>query len=128
MAVRTLELMEERNILDHVRAVSPRFQQRLMALGDHPLVGEARGVGLVGAVELVADKSTKRSFQPGEGVGPQCALRAESHGVIPRAIGDNMAFCPPLIITESEIDEMFDRFTKGLDETEAWVEKEGLRG
>ncbi len=128
VAVRTLELMEERNILDHVRAVSPRFQQRLMALGDHPLVGEARGVGLVGAVELVADKSTKRSFQASDGVGPQCALRAESHGVIPRAIGDNIAFCPPLIITESEIDEMFDRFTRGLEETEAWVEKEGLRG
>lgn len=128
VAVRTLELMEERNILDHVRAVSPRFQQRLMALGDHPLVGEARGVGLVGAVELVADKSTKRSFQPGDGVGPQCGLRAESHGVIPRALGDNIAFCPPLIITESEIDEMFDRFTRGLEETEAWVEKEGLRG
>ncbi len=128
VAMRTLELMEERNILAHVRAVAPKFQQRLRALGDHPLVGEARGVGLVGAVELVADKKTKRSFQPGDGVGPQCALRAEKHGIISRAIGDNIALCPPLIITESEIDEMFDRFTKGLDEAEAWVEKEGLRG
>lgn len=128
VAARTLELMEERNILAHVRAIAPRFQQRLRALGDHPLVGEARGVGLVGAVELVADKKTKRSFKPGDGVGPRCGLLAEGHGVIPRAMGDNIAFCPPLIITESEIDEMFDRFTKGLDEAEAWVEKEGLRG
>ena len=128
VAARTLELMEERNILAHVRAVAPRFQQRLMALGDHPLVGEARGVGLVGAMELVADKASKRSFQPSDGVGAKCAQMAESHGVIPRAIGDNMAFCPPLIITEAEIDEMFDRFTKALDDTDAWVEKEGLRG
>ncbi len=127
VAARTLELMEERHVLDHVRAVAPRFQQRLQTFADHPLVGEARGVGLIGAVEMVADKATKKPFPPSDGVGAYCAARAEDHGVIPRALMDSVAFCPPLIIAESEIDEMFDRFARALDETEAWVEKEGLR-
>ncbi len=127
VAVRTLELMEERNILDHVRAVMPRFQERLRGFADHPLVGEARGVGLVGALELVADKASKRPFEPAKGVGAYCAAHSEAHGTIARAMGENIAFCPPLIITEAQIDEMFDRFARALDETEAWVAKEGLR-
>jgi len=126
VALRNLELMEERRILDHVRKVTPRFQKRLKALGDHLLVGEARGIGLIGACELVADKVQKRPFRPDQGVGPYCALRAQEHGLIVRALGDTIAFCPPLIIQEEEIDELFDRFVLALNDTEAWVEKKGL--
>jgi 4-aminobutyrate--pyruvate transaminase len=128
VAVRTLELIEERNLVDHVRRIAPRFQERLQAFADHPLVGQARGVGLIGAVELVADKSSKRPFEPSQGVGLYCFSRAEARGLIVRAILDTLAFCPPLIITEPQIDEMFDRFAKALDDTEAWVAKNGLRG
>jgi 4-aminobutyrate--pyruvate transaminase len=127
VAVRTISLMEERNILAHVRSISPRFQERVRSFQDHPLVGEARGVGLMGAVELVADKSDKRSFDITRGVGAYCAARAEENGLITRPLGDTLAFCPPLIITESQIDEMFDRFSSALEETEAWVTKNGLR-
>ncbi|MFH1243021.1 MAG: aspartate aminotransferase family protein [Pseudomonadota bacterium] len=127
VALKNLELMEERRIFEHVREVMPRFQERLSALADHPLVGEARGVGLLGACELVADKGSKRSFQPRQGVGPYCAARAQHHGLILRSLGDNIAFCPPLIIRENEIDELFDRFLKALADTEVWVEKGGLR-
>ena len=127
VAIRTIELMEERNILDHVRQIAPHFQERLRAFADHPLVGDARGVGLIGSVELVADKTTKRPFDPSRQVGLYCFSQAESHGLIVRAIVDTLAFCPPLIITESEIDEMFDRFARALDETEAWVAKNDLR-
>ena len=126
VALRTLELMEDRNILEHVRAVAPQFQKRLRAFSDHPLVGEVRGVGLLGAVELVADKATKKPFAPRDGVGAYCGAMAQNHGVIVRPLVDSIAFCPPLIISESEIDEMFGRFAKALDETEAWVKKEGL--
>jgi 4-aminobutyrate--pyruvate transaminase len=119
--------MEERRIFDHVRDVAPRFQKRIMAMSDHPLVGEARGIGLIGACELVADKPTKRAFDPKQGVGAYCTARALDHGLIIRELGNTVAFCPPLIITEEEVDELFDRFSRALDETEAWVAKEGLR-
>lgn len=127
VALKNLELMEERRIFDHVRDVAPRFQKRLMAMSDHPLVGEARGVGLIGACELVADKPTKRPFDLKQGVGAYCSARVLDHGLISRELGNTIAFCPPLIITEEEVDELFDRFSKALDETEAWVAKEGLR-
>ncbi|MEC9347275.1 MAG: aspartate aminotransferase family protein [Pseudomonadota bacterium] len=126
VALRTMELMEERNIIGHVQAVMPRFQQRLRQFADHPLVGEVRGVGLVGAVELVADKATKAPFAPKPSVGAKCSDFAQEAGLICRPLGDSMAFCPPLIISESEIDEMFDRFGKALDATAAWVKKEGI--
>jgi 4-aminobutyrate--pyruvate transaminase len=127
VALRNIELIEERNLLDHVRRIAPRFQERLKAFNDHPLVGESRGVGLIGALELVADKAAKRPFDPSQGIGPYCLSRAESHGLIVRALGDTLAFCPPLIITESQLDEMFDRFAKALEETETWVKKNNLR-
>jgi len=124
VALETLKIYEERDILSHVRAIAPRFQAGLKALGDHPLVGEARGTGLIGAVELVADKESRANFDPKLGVGVYCGNRAQAHGMITRALGgDALAFCPPLIITEDEIDEMFARFRKGLDDTAAWLEK-----
>jgi len=127
VALKTLELMDERHLLDHVRRVSPRFLERLAAFGDHPLVGHTRGVGLMGGVELVADKDSKRLFEPSSGVGSYCFSRAEDHGLIVRAIGDVIAFCPPLIITEAQIDELFDRFAAALAETEEWVSQNRLR-
>ncbi len=96
-------------------------------LRDHPLVGETRFCGLVGAVELVADKKTKRPFDPKQAVGPATAKFCEGQGAILRALGDSIAFCPPMIITEAELNELFDRFEKAIDETEAWVAKDGLR-
>ncbi|PHQ70349.1 MAG: aspartate aminotransferase family protein [Sneathiella sp.] len=128
VAMRTMELMEERNILDHVRHVSHRFSERFKALADHPLVGEVRVCGLIGAVELVADKKTKRSFDPKFMAGHKAYEAMQEEGVISRAVaGDNMALCPPLIITETEIDEMFDRFTRGLDQAAALASKENWR-
>ena len=118
-ALRTQQLMEERDILGHVRRVSPTFQARIQGFADHPLVGDARGVGLIGAVELVQDKATKKSFDPAAKVGAMVQKAAEGQGLIVRAMpGDCVGFCPPLIITEAEINEMFDRFGRALDEAE----------
>jgi 4-aminobutyrate--pyruvate transaminase len=127
VALRALALYEERDILGHVNRVAPRFQARLRQFADHPLVGEARGVGLIGAVELVADKASRRPFAPAAGVGAACMAAAEEEGLIQRAMGDTLAFCPPMIITESEIDEMFDRFGRALDRVNRKVEQENLR-
>jgi 4-aminobutyrate--pyruvate transaminase len=127
VALRTLQIYEERDMLGHVNAVAPRFQARIAKLGDHPLVGEARGIGLIGATELVADKKTRRSFAPAAGVGAACMNFAQEEGLIIRAMGgDVIGFCPPMIITESEIDEMFDRFERALAKTLAWVAQQGL--
>jgi len=125
---KALEIYEKRNIVGHVRTVGPTFEKRMAALADHPLVGNSRAKGLIGAVELVADKATKRAFDASQGVGAAAQNNAQKHGLIVRAMGgDIVAFCPPLIIDESQINEMFDKFEKGLDDTEAWVAKEGLR-
>lgn len=129
VAIETLKIYEERNIVAHVRRMTPAFAKRLQALREHPLVGQADGVGLLGGVELVADKATKRNFPAEKAVAQMCANFAQEEGIFTRAmLSDRLGFCPPLIITEAEIGEMFDRFTRALDKTEAWVRKEKLRG
>jgi len=127
VALRTMELIEERDILKHVRSVIPTFEKRINDLADHPLIGNTRTAGLLGAVEIVADKPSKRPFDPDRTVGKYCASACESEGLMARAFGDTMGLCPPLIITESEINEMFDRLTRALDRTDAMVAKEKLR-
>jgi 4-aminobutyrate--pyruvate transaminase len=117
VALETLKIYEERGILAHVRAIAPKMQARLRQFADHPIVGEVRGIGLVGAAELVANKATKAPFDPKAGVGAYLSKRGHHHGLIIRPIGDVIAFCPPLIINEDEIELMFDRFQIALDET-----------
>jgi 4-aminobutyrate---pyruvate transaminase len=103
--------------------VMPAFERRLRAMADHPLVGDVRVCGLMGAVELVADKSTRRMFDPVGSVAAAVFGAAQRHGLIVRTSpsGDTLAFCPPLVVTEAEIDEMFDRFERALAEVEADV-------
>jgi 4-aminobutyrate---pyruvate transaminase len=127
VALKTLEIYRRDNILGHVQSLTPQFQKRLWALADHPLVGEVRGMGLVGGLELVADKLTRRAFQPAQMVAPTCVEYGLGEGIITRAIGDTISLCPPLIITASEVDELFDRLTRALDRTEAHVRRENLR-
>ncbi|WP_024589111.1 aminotransferase [Aliihoeflea sp. 2WW] len=127
LGVKAIAIYQRRDILGHVRNMTPTFEARLKKIADHPLVGEVRSAGLVGGVEMVADKATKRSFDPKKGVGAQIAKFCENRRVILRAIGDTIAFCPPMIITEAELNEMFDRFELALADAEAWVDKEGLR-
>ena len=109
----------------HVGRVAGRFQSRLRAFADHPLVGEARGVGLIGAVELVEDKKARRNFDPARKIGARVMALAADHGLIVRAlVNDTLAFCPPLIIDESQTDDMFDRFGRALDDIEAQLARE----
>lgn len=125
VACETLKIYRERDIVGHVRSVAPRLQDGLRRFADHPLVGEVRGVGLIGAVELVKDKASRANFDPARGVGAAVAAAAERHGVILRAMaGDAIAFSPPLIITGAEIDDMLERFGRALDETEALLSRQ----
>ena len=120
VALETQRIYDDLKIGDHVKAVSKRFQKRLHALADHPLVGETRGLGLIGAVELVEDKAARRNFDPARKVGPRVMALAADHGLIVRAlVNDTLAFCPPLIIDDAQIDAMFDRFGRALDDMTA---------
>ncbi|MCZ6732613.1 MAG: aspartate aminotransferase family protein [Gammaproteobacteria bacterium] len=117
VALETLKIYEERDILGHVRDVAPRFQARLKALSEHPLVGDARGVGLIGGIEIVANKSTKQSFPPETKAAAAVETNALKHGLIVRPLpSDSVGICPPLVITEAEIDDLFDRLGRALDD------------
>jgi 4-aminobutyrate--pyruvate transaminase len=122
VALKTIEIFQERDVLGHVRRVAPRFLSHLKQLREHPLVGEAAGVGLIGAVEIVSDKVTKSNFPAEKLVAATICKFIEEEGVIARPmLGDRIGLCPPLIINEAEIDEMFDRFTRGLARGLEWL-------
>jgi 4-aminobutyrate--pyruvate transaminase len=110
-----------------VCGVGRYLQKRLQEFVDHPLVGEVRGIGLIAAVEMVRDKSTKASFEASDGVGAYLSSRALTHGLIVRPMGgDAIAFSPPLIVTETEIDDIIERFRLSLADTYAMLRERGL--
>ena len=121
VALETLAIYEERNIVGHVQSVMDRFQDGLGQFADHPLVGEVRGRGLVAALELVKDKTTKEPFPAADAVSTKVMDRALDHGLITRAIGDCIAFSPPLIITAEQIDELVARLGRTLDDVAATI-------
>ena len=127
VALETLNIYQERNVLGHVRRVAPRLQDGLRRFASHPLVGEVRGVGLIGALELVKDKKTKAPFDPKAGVGAYLHDRARDEGLLIRNMIDVIGICPPLIIDEAEIDEMLGCLERALAATWAWVEGNGLK-
>jgi 4-aminobutyrate--pyruvate transaminase len=127
VAIKALEIYARDRVIEHAAERAPQFQARLKALGEHPLVGEARGLGLIGGLELVADKKTKRSFDPQSGVSGRAVQFAEAEGLIVRAVlGDVLTLAPPLVINDTETDELFDRLTRALDRTLDWVTREGV--
>jgi 4-aminobutyrate---pyruvate transaminase len=114
VALENLNIIEERDLVGNCAALAPQFQARLREFAGHPFVGEARGIGLIGALELVADKASKAAFEKPGAVGARLAELCQEEGLIIRAIGDIIAFCPPLVINSAEVDEMFDRFARAL--------------
>jgi 4-aminobutyrate--pyruvate transaminase len=127
VALKTLEIYARDRIFEQVAHKAPQFQARLAALAAHPLVGEARGLGLIGAVELVADKGKKRAFDPKAAVAARAVGFAEEEGLIVRYLaGDTVSICPPLIITREEIDELFARLGRALDRALDWARREQL--
>ena len=127
VALKTLEIYQTRDVVGHVRHVEPVFLKRLALLADHPLVGEAKSVGLIAGIELVADKATKQNFDPAKGMAFKLSVFAEQEGLIVRPLpSDRIALCPPLIISEAEIGELFDRLERALAKTLAWASSEKL--
>ncbi len=128
VAVETLKIYDEMDIVHHVQEVGAHMQSELRRrFGQHELVGEVRGVGLIAAVELVADQAARRNFDPALKMGLRLSKLCEQHGVIARGLpNDSLAFSPPLIITAAEIDEMLDRVGRALDELTVQVRRERM--
>ena len=119
IALETLKVYEDDHILERVRELAPGFQARLRQFGQRRWVGEARGVGLIGALELVADKASRQPFAPALKAGPRLAQLAQEQGLIVRAMGDTVALCPPLIISAAELDTLFARLDQAFGLFEA---------
>jgi 4-aminobutyrate--pyruvate transaminase len=117
VALEVLDIYEERDLLGHVGRLSPRLLGGLRALAGHPLVGDVRGVGMVAAIELVPDKPGRGTFDPPGSAGALFVQRAQANGLIVRNLQDTVALCPPLIISDVELDELLRRFGQALDET-----------
>lgn len=117
VAIETLNIYDELDIVNRVQQRSIRFAERISALQNHALVGQSRSVGLIGAIEIVKDKSSKEQFPVGDKVAVQIMNAARKHNVLVRATpGDGVAFCPPLIIEDDQIDDMFDAVQAALDD------------
>lgn len=115
VAVETLRIYEERDIVGMAKSAAPALQSGLRAFADHSLVGEVRGLGMIAGVELVADKAAKKPFDPAKGAGAIVQEEMKARGVLVRALGDTIAFCPPLIISDAEIKAVTARFGEALD-------------
>lgn len=127
VGLENLKIIEERDLVGQAARLEPGFQAGVRALASKPLVGEARGIGLLAAVELVADKATRAKFQKPGQVGQIANGFAHEEGLILRAIGDTLALCPPLIATEADLARIVEILGVVLDRTAAAVAEQGLR-
>lgn len=120
VALENIRILREEKIIERVKAeTAPYLQQRLRELADHPLVGEVRGVGMLGAIELVKNKVTRERYPSELGAGMICRGHCFDSGLIMRAVGDTMIMSPPLVISKAEIDELVDKARQCLDLTAA---------
>ena len=110
VALRAQQLMQERDIIGHVRSVTPAFAEHVAAMGKYDFIGNVRSIGLIGAMEFAAEKHSRKKFDKSHKIAAQAVAIIQKHGVILRALpGDIIGFCPPLIISKVELDDMFKR-------------------
>ena len=125
VGLENLKIIEERDLMGNAARMGARMQAGLRAYADHPLVGEVRGAGLIAGLELVADKAAKRPFDPVGRVGLMAFEIGHEEGMIIRNVGDTLALCPPMIVTEADIDEIVATMGRILDRTADRLAREG---
>ena len=116
IALKAIDIILNGGVFDNVVNVSPYFQERIGGFASHPHIGEARGIGLMGALELVGDKENKTPFPPEQPVAEQIANVALENGLICRPIGQAIVVAPPFIITRDQIDELFDKLQRTIEQ------------
>ncbi len=120
VAIENIRIMQREGLIDRVKTdIGPYLQQRWEKLGEHPLIGESRMVGLMGALELVASKKTLERFDEDRGVGKICRDLLMDNGLVMRAVGDTLVVAPPLILSHEQADELVEKTWKCLDLTQA---------
>ncbi|UCI34639.1 aspartate aminotransferase family protein [Mesorhizobium sp. B4-1-4] len=127
VGLENVRIIEERGLVGHARDMGVLLQEGLRQFGSHPLVGNVRGAGFVGGVELVADKATKKTFDDRGALGAYVFRRAHDHGLIIRAIYDTIAFCPPLIASEDDLAAIFTAFERTLHDATEWAKANGMK-
>src|SRR5947209_18275790 len=126
VALEAQKIYDEIDLFGHAKRMSPIFQKHLQSFADHPLVGEAMGIGMFGALEVVKDKKTKEAFDPvADGAGLKVYNHAVQRGLFIRNMGDRIAICPPLIINETELADLFGRLHQSFDAALADLKAEG---
>jgi putrescine aminotransferase len=118
VALENLAIIRREKIVDRVRdEIGPYLQRRFRELADHPLVGEVRGIGMIGALELVAHKGSRTFFRNRGAVGQICRDHCFKNGLIMRAVRDTMIMAPPLVMERKHVDELVEKARKCLDLT-----------
>ncbi len=115
VALKTIEIYEKTKLIDHVETVSKTFQRRLHDIRSNHIIGETRGVGLIGAIEIYENRELKQLFDPKFGAGIKVMKLCQRHGLLVRAIQDTIAICPPLIISNEEVNKLFDILEYSLE-------------
>ena len=115
VALEVLKIYEEMDINARARRLGRRMMEGLQRFADHPLVGEVKGVGMIAGIELVQDKRTRAAYEPAGRAGKVVDQFGRDNGLVLRVIGDRIAFAPPLVISEAEIDDMVTRLGRTLD-------------
>ncbi|MEO0618794.1 MAG: aspartate aminotransferase family protein [Pseudomonadota bacterium] len=126
-ALANLEIIEREGLIERVaKDTGPYFREKWLTLGDHPLVGEARAIGMLGAVELVCDKATNRLFEDGPAAAAVVRDMALNAGLVMRAVKSRMVISPPLVISHDELDELVEKARIALDDAYAHLKQHGL--
>ncbi|MEM9972823.1 MAG: aminotransferase [Pseudomonadota bacterium] len=114
IALKAIDVIVNEGLLENVRRLTPRFKAGLAELAQNPNIGEARSKGLMGALEAVADKATKTPFAADLSVSERIANTCTDHGLICRPLGQSIVLCPPFIMSDAQMDEMFDKLGAAL--------------
>jgi putrescine---pyruvate transaminase len=124
VALKNIEIIQNEKLVERTAEIAPYFNAMLQSLSDHPIVGEVRSVGLIGAIELSKNKATRARFHDSGRVGTICRDHCFNNNLVMRACWDTMVLAPPLVITTKEIDELGRRARLALDATYADVKHE----
>jgi putrescine aminotransferase len=123
----SLRILKEERLVERVRDdIGPYLAQKWAMLGDHPLIGETRSKGMLGAAELVADKATRRKFADVGTTGARCRNLSVARGLVMRAVGDTMIISPPFVISREEVDLLVERARKAFDALADALTREGV--
>jgi adenosylmethionine-8-amino-7-oxononanoate aminotransferase len=127
VASKVVEIYQRDRIFERAADTGAYFQEKLRGFADHPLVGEVRGMGLIAALELVANRETRQPFE-GNAVGSFCQQRCQDNGLLLRPMAGNaVALCPPLVISVEQVDELIDKLGRALDATLDYVKEQQLQ-